>query len=300
MLHAKRIAFVGFLIAVLAFALARYSTSTRRDVLATRLIPMHPGTSAPSVPSNNKPAPEHMQQPAGPGADDSLFTIKVNIEGIPPGMTARGTSFPLGNGLWLTARHVANEDCGQIILIVDGANVRARIKFLDPNADLAVLQAPAQSIPALPIEAADVTEDQSAYAFGFPSGSLGAAEGRFLGRARLRLGGRLDGIAPVLTWVEIRRFPDSLDSLSGISGGPMIDEEGNVVGIIVATSVRRGRDYTVAPEILRAVQRELGLLGPQSDQMPARDIVAQPVSLDNSASALSKNARIALTYCIPP
>jgi serine protease Do len=292
MLHVHRILFIGLLIAAFAFALTRYSAvPAHLQVLEKRLIPMHPKEKAPGT---HEPPP----QPAGPNSDAPLFT--VDIERIPEGMTARGTSFPLGNGLWLTARHVVNEDCEKIVLIIDGSNILAEIKFLDPNADLAVLQAPAGSAPALPIETADVTEDQSAFAFGFPKGSLGATEGKLIGRARMKLGGRLDGTAPVLTWAEIQRFPDSLESLSGISGGPMLDEAGNVIGIIVAASVRRGRDYTVAPEILHAVQQELGLAGHQAGQMPARDVVTQPVSLDNSVTAMSKNARIALTYCIPP
>jgi hypothetical protein len=121
-----------------------------------------------------------------------------------------------------------------------------------------------------------------------------------MGRARMKLGGRLRGTAPVLTWAELQRYPDDLPSLSGISGGPMLDDRGNVIGIIVAASVRRGRNYTVAPEILHKVQQELDLSKLQSAQIPARDAVAPPVSLDNSANAMSKNARIAETYCIPP
>jgi S1-C subfamily serine protease len=227
-----------------------------------------------------------------------LFT--VDIEQIPEGLTARGTSFPLGNGLWLTARHVANEDCAQIILIVDGANVPAQIKFLDPNADLAVLQTRPIDTPALPIDAGEPKEDDSGYAFGFPKGILGGTETQLMGRARMRLGGRLSGTAPVLTWTELSRYPDSLDSLSGISGGPMFNAAGNVVGIIVAASVRRGRNYTVAPEILHEIQRELGLSKTLPNEAPASDVLTPPVSLDNAATALSKDARIALTYCIPP
>jgi len=42
------------------------------------------------------------------------------------------------------------------------------------------------------------------------------------------------------------------------------------------------------------------LIGPQPAEMAARDAVTKPVSLDTSAHAMSKNDRIALTYCIPP
>lgn len=276
MLHLYRIVFICFLIAIATLAVTHYaSVQPRLAELEKRLVPMHPKQDVP------------------------VFTI--DIEPIPAGMTARGTSFPLGNGLWLTARHVANtEECGEIILIVDGKNVPAQIKYMDPNADLAVLQTPPVAAPPLPIEAAKPADDESGFAFGFPHGMLGGTEDQLMGRARMKLGGRLMGTAPVLTWAELDRYPDSLDTLSGISGGPMFDEKGDVVGIIVAASVMRGRNYTVAPEILHEVQRELGLSGRLPNQAPASDVVAPPVSLDNSATALSKNARIALTYCIPP
>jgi serine protease Do len=247
------------------------------------------------VMSDKRLTPMH-SEPAGSFSD--VFT--VDVEGIPVGMTARGTSFPLGHGLWLTARHVVGDDCEHIVLIIDGANVFATIKYLDPNADLAVLQTASVGMSALPIEEADPAEDESAYAFGFPKGMLGGTEDQLMGRARMKLGGRLMGTASVLTWIEVQRYPDNLESLAGISGGPMLDENGNVIGIIVAASVRRGRNYTVAPEILQKIEQELTSEAPPSGTVPARDAVTEPVSLEHSANALSKNARIALTYCIPP
>lgn len=272
MLSVKRVAFAVCVIVTVSVAGAFYSTPPDPD------------------------SPDHrLKAAAQPGAD----VITVEVVPIPPGMNARGTSFPLSHGLWLTARHVANADCQEILLVLDGFSVPAQIKYLDPNADLAVLQTPGQSTPSLPIDSRPITGDKEAYAFGFPAGSLGAAEGLFEGRTHMKLGGRLNGSAPVLAWTERRRFPDSLERLTGISGGPMIDENGNVVGIIVAASAMRGRVYTVAPEILREVQYDLGMLGPQADQQPAQDAVAYPVALDSSALAMSKNSRIAKTYCIP-
>jgi S1-C subfamily serine protease len=296
MLHLARIVFVGVLVALFAVALRYYAPMQEHlTVLEKRLVPMHSETAGSSHAGGNAPTSEQ----ATPSSDSDAPLFTVDVEGIPAGMTARGTSFPLGHGLWLTARHVVATDCAQIVLIIDGNNVFAKINYLDPNADLAVLQTAAVGAPPLPIEPADPAPDESAYAFGFPKGMLGGTEDQLMGRARMRLGGRLMGEAPVLTWTELQRYPDDLPSLSGISGGPMLDENGNVIGIIVAASVRRGRNYTVAPEILHAIQHELGLVGPQPDQTPARDVVTQPVSLDNSATAMSKNARIALTYCIP-
>jgi hypothetical protein len=139
--------------------------------------------------------------------------------------------------------------------------------------------------------------DQAAYTFGFPQGILGGTAGTYLGRTKLKLGGFLSGSAPVLAWTETSRYPNELDSIAGISGGPVINERGNVVGIIVAASVRRGRDYSVAPEILRNVAQKLG--GTPSDPTPVRSLVTPPVTLSASADAMHKSARIVETYCIP-
>lgn len=287
MLNIKRIVFVAFLVAAIAASLFYYAPMPGHIVMSEKRLAPMPAEAT----SDTAPAP-----PASPESD--VFT--VDIEGIPPGMTARGTSFPLGYGLWLTARHVVADDCAQIIMIINGANVAAKIKYLDPNADLAVLQTPTVPVQALPIEAADPAQDENAFAFGFPKGELGGTEDQLMGRTHMRLGGRLMGTAPVLTWAELQRYPDDLESLAGISGGPMLDENGNVIGIIVAASVRRGRNYTVAPEILLKIEQELAATEPQPDPMPARDIVTQPVALDKAATAMSKSTRIALTYCIPP
>ena len=50
---------------------------------------------------------------------------------------------------------------------------------------------------------------------------------------------------PVKMWIEIQRQPKSLDHMGGISGGPIFNEVGDVVGVHVANSVRRGRAYSV-------------------------------------------------------
>jgi S1-C subfamily serine protease len=232
-----------------------------------------------------------------PTAD--LPLVDITTEKIPQGLTERGTSFYVGNDLWMSARHVLNDECDRIIMIVDGKNVDAQIKYLDSSADFAVIRAKVpKAVPALPLETQEMEGDAAAYIFGFPQGILGATAGQYLGRTRLKLGGFLSGSAPVLAWTETSRYPDDLDSIAGISGGPVINERGNVVGIIVAASVRRGRDYSVAPEILRSAAQRL-ISKPDTDTTPVRSLVTPPVTLSASAEAMSKSARIVETYCIP-
>jgi hypothetical protein len=64
--------------------------------------------------------------------------------------------------------------------------------------------------------------------------------------------GRFTGRAPTIAWAERGRFPDFSGSLGGISGGPIFDARGYLVGVVVAETPRRGRFDTIAPEILAA------------------------------------------------
>src|SRR5262249_53282852 len=107
-----------------------------------------------------------------PSAD--LPLVDILTEKIPAGLTERGTSFYLGNGFWLSARHVTNADCGRIIMIINGKNVDAQIVYLDEAADLAVLRTPIQSAPAFAVADPNADPTEHAYAFGFPQGTLGA------------------------------------------------------------------------------------------------------------------------------
>jgi serine protease Do len=233
-----------------------------------------------------------------PTAD--LPLVDITTEKIPQGLTERGTSFYVGNDLWMSARHVINDECDRIIMIVDGKNVDAKIKYLDDGADFAVMHAQVPKVvPPLPIETQEMENEGTAYSFGFPQGILGGTSVTYLGRTKLKLGGFLSGSASVLAWTETDRYPSELDSIAGISGGPVIDQRGNVVGIIVAASVRRGRNYTVAPEILRDVAKKVGT-ATDADPASVRSLVTPPVTLSTSAEAMNKSTRIVETYCIPP
>jgi S1-C subfamily serine protease len=274
---ADRLAFCGALLMLVASASSAYLTSDRMIGRGRALSEMIPPSMVPTA---------------------DLPQVDITTEKIPNGFTERGTSFYLGNDLWMSARHVLNDECAHIIMIVDGKNVAAQLKYTDDDADLAVVQAKVPEVPALPLETADPAGDDAAYAFGFPQGILGGTAGSYLGRTRLKLGGFLSGSAAVLAWSENSRYPNELDSIAGISGGPVIDEKGNVVGVIVAASVRRGRDYTVAPEIMLSAKRRFGdAQGPEP--VPVRDLVTPPVALSKSADAMKKSNRIVETYCIP-
>jgi S1-C subfamily serine protease len=120
-------------------------------------------------------------------------------------------------------------------MVVDGRQIRASIAYQHPQADLTILRT-ATGKPPLPFSHDRLAVDQTGFSFGYPTGVLGATQDALMGRGRMRLGGRLSGITPTLTWAETQRFPDTLETLGGMSGGPMLDAQGRVIGIVVAAA----------------------------------------------------------------
>jgi S1-C subfamily serine protease len=266
-----------------------------------RPLPAPEDTAPPSLGEAPPPfsqSPGRVRRPL-PAATPSDPLISVEAESLKPGEIAFGTSFAIGPGAWLTARHVANGECQRVILIVDGRKVPAQIAYLHPQADLALLKTASASGPALPLGSGDIEMNATGYTFGYPNEKLGGTKDRLMGRSRMQLSGEIDGTGPVLTWAEVLRYPDALPALSGMSGGPVFDEQGKIIGIMVAASVRRGRIHTVAPEILQATAQSFALSEQSARAEPVSAVTTPTVSLRDTASALSKSSRIVPTYCIP-
>lgn len=260
-----------------------------------RPVPVSPPPSASPLPTP-PPLAEPVRRPPiqQPPAVEPLVIVMAE----PRTGNVTGTAFSIDpRGIWATARHVTNS-CSQIIVQVGARYLPANLLYSHQNADLVILST-AQGTAALPV--AERAPDIGEYGFsvGFPQGRLGAAQASLLGRSRMQLAGRLSGTAPVLTWAEIERFPDSLPSLGGLSGAPVVDSRGSVVGVLVASSLRRGRIHSVAPEILEEVHRETTALGPRVPQ-PVDGMATHRHALEKLASAATERSRIVKVYCRAP
>ena len=245
-----------------------------------RLMPSSPH-AAPLV------APERVRRPPllAPSATDPLFSVDVQV--LKSGAVTLGTAFSVDSGgVWLTARHAANASCQQLVMVVDGRQMPASIAFLHPDADLAVVRT-GRGAPAVPLSAGPLAIGDTGLSFGYPTGVLGATEDTLMGRTRMQLGGRLAGVGSTLTWAEGRRFPDTLETLGGMSGGPMFDESGRVIGIVVAASMRRGRLHTVAPEMLAEAQQATGLFAIGAAAAGLSEVAGHGDALPGAAAALA-------------
>jgi serine protease Do len=159
-----------------------------------------------------------------------------------------GTAFSVADtGVWMTARHVV-DGCTRIALVVaEGRGVAAKA-IIDPSGEAAILTTEGGA-PALPLAGTASSPRPGALGFhpGYPQGQPGEAVSRLLGRENLVVRGRGARTEPVLAWAEIGRTETLKGTLAGLSGAPVLDSAGRVIGVTVAEAPRRGRIYTTAP-----------------------------------------------------
>lgn len=189
------------------------------------------------------PRPQTLLPPASP------VDPEISFETVPK-TSSGGSAVTIGAGIWVTARHVAG-DCSRVgILVSSRRGMVGHGVMVHPDADLALFRAPMLSEPAS-LGGLDLHVGDAGYHFGFPKGEPGAARSALIGRRSARARSRGDIGGPLLAWAEIARVPDGAEPLRGISGGPTFDAAGQLVGVNVGGSRRRGRLFTTAPESLR-------------------------------------------------
>jgi S1-C subfamily serine protease len=228
----------------------------------------------PDVPAD-PPPDEVPQADAGPvplpAPSERDPVVMVSVGPVESGI---GTAFAVDtDGWWLTARHVV-DSCDRVGIMVAGNSAAPVTEVrVAEFADLALLRTPGAP-DALQVVAADDTLflQQKGFHIGFPQGRPGEASSRLLGRQTLVARGRYNLDEPVVAWAETGRTRGIDGSLSGLSGGPVFDEAGRVVGVTVAESARRGRIFTASPESLVRLMDEAGV---RADGAPAGRLTVQ-------------------------
>ncbi len=226
----------------------------------------------------------------------SQYDPAVLVE-VGPVASGMGSAFAISpDGWWLTARHVV-DGCEAVGLIVSrGAAARVVDVKRALFADIALLKTESAPI-ALAIDTSERSFQigQRAFHVGFPQGRPGEAYSRLIGRETLIARGRYDIEEPVLAWAELGRTSGLRGSLAGISGGPALSANGQVIGITVAESARRGRIYTAAPSsILRLLRVE---------QVEAQGAPSERLTPDNYGQAsddMRRNLAVAQVVCVAP
>jgi S1-C subfamily serine protease len=207
-----------------------------------------------------------------------------------------GTAFSVaGEGRWITARHVV-DGCRKAAIVVGGGRaIRADVRPL-PKGDVALLVTEGGP-PALPMAVGRPFHvGQRAFTAGFPQGRAGEVAVRLLGHETLRVRGRGRGRTdiPVLAWAEVGRTDGMNGALSGLSGAPMLDEQGRVVGVVIGERPRRGRIFTTASEALGPTLKDIT---PGPDLAAGLQITTE--NYGRVADTLRRDLRVAQVMCLP-
>ncbi len=212
------------------------------------------------------------------------------------GATA-GTAFAVSaQGRWITARHVV-EGCPRAAILLGGGHaIPASIQTF-PKADVALLATEGAPI-ALPLAIGrPLRIGQRGYAPGYPGGVQGEVAVRLIGRETLRVhargGVRGETDESVLAWAEVGRTDGLSGSLAGLSGAPVLDSQGRVLGVVLAERPRRGRVYTTAPESVRPALARLT----QGHELAT----GAPITPDNYGrvgDSLRRDLRVAQVVCL--
>jgi hypothetical protein len=236
---------------MLVMAIWAFIGEDRAGPAAPRIPPIGEGPAPPPPPQVLLPQAPPRESGAAlppPSPRDPVF----EVQGGGGVGTSTGSAFSIdASGLWLTARHVV-QGCGRVGVRGRRGWVRATVAWAHPGADVALIRTDAGAPPFALTGDAPV-RGMDGFGMGFPQGRPGAVHGRLLGRAQMQARGLFKGRAPTLEWAEVRRAPGFRGSLGGISGGPLLDATGNVLGVMVAEEPRRGRFSTAAPETLLAL-----------------------------------------------
>ena len=214
------------------------------------------------------------------------------------GKTYVGTAFATHAGaVWATARHVV-EGCRRIELRHGGSVTPVTGIVHDRAADLSLVYAPtggaltAHADTPLPLDAPGL----DGFGMGFPGGTPASVHLSYLGRVAAQ---SHDGTAgsrwsPGGLWqIEHSGLFDQPE-LGGISGGPLLDRDGALIGILVGGQPRRARAISLDPANLAAL---LHATGDTPTRAGWHHAGLAPANADAARQALVARGLLALVVC---
>ena len=155
-------------------------------------------------------------------------TVKVVGSGC--GGLVTGSGFPIGNGLIVTNAHVVSGTSDHRIQTPAGSVFPATVVFFDPEVDIAILEVPDYSGATLQFAKGD--RGTGGAVIGYPGGGPERVEPAVVDGAVTAEGRDIYNSGLVTRQIFV------LQSIvrPGNSGGPLVDSEGRVLGIVFATS----------------------------------------------------------------
>ena len=191
-------------------------------------------------------------------AADSLIRraqeVTVRIRSLGCSQLGLGSGFVLPGGVVVTNRHVLDQPLQVTVNTWDGRSLQANVIGAAVDSDLAILAlSDATGLPVAEIRTAPVEVGEVVYAVGYPGGGPATVtKGRVVGLVDGTLLGEPADVIRVDA--EIRE---------GNSGGPLLDEQGRVVGVVFALESGAGTGLAVPAQTLLDRLDEADLAAPE-------------------------------------
>ncbi len=253
------------------------------------------GVRRPQITPQEEASERRPKGPPLPGR--SMLDPTAEVEMKPCEEACTGAAFAIDDkGHWLTAQHVV-DDCRQVGLLRGRRIIKVNRVESHPRADVSMLWTDITA-PPLALSSAALNIGQDGFHFGFPGSEPGAVHGRLMGRMHLRATGQHRFVAPAISWAEVARRPEREGGLGGLSGGAVLNNSGQVIGVAVASSHRRGRVISAAPASLEEM---IDLAGLSRAKLPRQ--TENPRSIDaggfaKTGEALRSKLTVAQVICV--
>jgi S1-C subfamily serine protease len=184
----------------------------------------------------------------------------LKIRGYGCGGIVYGSGFPVGPGMVLTNAHVVAGTQGTTVLSPNGRGLGARVVLFDPERDVAILYVPRLAL--IPLNEAGARPGTQGAAIGYPGGGGEQVKPAVVNGQVQAEGRDIYGQNLVVRSIWIMQA----DVQPGNSGGPLVDLDGNVVGVIFAASTSQpGQAYALTDA---EVQSDIDKAQGRTDAVP--------------------------------
>lgn len=158
-------------------------------------------------------------------------TSKVIAVGCNGGAEA-GSSWPVATGYLVTNAHVVAGSSSVEIDTPSGSHFTAKVVLFDPNTDLAVLYVPGLTLQPLTAVNSDPVRGTGGAVIGYPGGNSEQVVAAAVSGTEMARGYNIYGDALVTRDIEVL----SARVIPGNSGGPIVNDDGQIIGVVFAAS----------------------------------------------------------------
>jgi len=163
---------------------------------------------------------KYLEEPTQPSPGDGKIVA-----------AASGTGFFVSRGGHLVTNHHVIEGCNVIKVNFKGKEIETKIIAVDKSNDLAIVKAKINPSKVFPVSNEDVSLLQDVVVAGFPLGKKVSSAIKIHKGSVTALAGYNDNYSNFQTDATINQ---------GNSGGPIMNQKGNILGVAVATWVEKG------------------------------------------------------------